>query len=330
MTMRAMIVEELGEPEVFKSATVPRPEIKPGHLLIRVEATSVNPLDCKLRSIQLPFSSPLPAVLHGDIAGVVEAVGEGVSDFQAGDEVYACAGGVGPYSGALAEYMAVDADLAAHKPRSRSMAEAAALPLVTLTAWESLIDRAGVEAGDKVLVHAAAGGVGHVAIQLAKWRGAEVFATASSDEKMKIARDLGADAAINYKQDSVADYVGAHTGGKGFDVVFDTVGGDNLERSFEAARIMGAVVTIAGGGEHNLMLMQGKGLTLHVESMLFPLLGGSGRAEQGEILRKTAKLVDEGKLKPLIDPNAFTIDRVAEAHRHLESGKAVGKVVLTW
>ncbi|MDP6086774.1 MAG: zinc-binding dehydrogenase, partial [Nitrospinota bacterium] len=198
--MRAMIVEELGEPEVFKSATVPRPEIKPGHLLIRVEATSVNPLDCKLRSIQLPFSSPLPAVLHGDIAGVVEAVGEGVSDFQAGDEVYACAGGVGPYSGALAEYMAVDADLAAHKPRSLSMAEAAALPLVTLTAWESLIDRAGVEAGDKVLVHAAAGGVGHVAIQLAKWRGAEVFATASSDEKMKIARDLGADAAINYKQ----------------------------------------------------------------------------------------------------------------------------------
>ncbi|MFQ5913633.1 MAG: zinc-dependent alcohol dehydrogenase family protein [Nitrospinota bacterium] len=327
--MRAMIVEEFGGPEVFKPATIPRPEIRPGHLLLRVEATCVNPLDCKLRSLPLPFSPPLPAVLHTDVAGVVEEVGADVTGFRPGDEVYASAGSVGGYSGALAEFMLADAALAAHKPRSLGMGEAAALPLVAITAWESLVDRGRVGPGDRVLIHGAAGGVGHVAIQIAKTLGAEVFATGSSEEKLAIGRELGADGVINYREESVADYLGRVTEGRGFDVVLDTVGGENLERSFEAARANGTVVTIAGGGGHDLTWMQAKSLTLHVESMLLPLIRNAGRAAQGEILRNVTQLVEEGRLKPLIDPNVFTIDQVAQAHRHLESGKAVGKVVLT-
>ncbi len=329
MTMNAMVIEEIGGPEAFKRAEVARPELRPGHVVIRVEATSVNPLDCKLRSLPLPFSPELPAVLHGDVAGVVEEVGEGVTGVRVGDEVYACAGGLGGYSGALAEYMLADAAFVAHKPKSIGMAEAAALPLVVLTAWESLFDRAGIRAGDKVLIHGGTGGVGHVAVQLARNTGAKVIATAGSEEKMAMARDLGADGAVNYKEQSVADYVGVHTGGEGFDMVLDTVGGENLEKCFDASRVLGTVVTIAGGGPHDLSLMQAKSLTLHVESMLVPLFRGVGREAQGRILRETAKLVDDGKLKPLVDPKTFTFEHVGEAHRHLESGKAVGKVVLT-
>jgi NADPH2:quinone reductase len=329
MTMKAMIIEELGGPEAFKPAEIPRPAMRPGHVLIRVEATCVNPLDCKLRSLPIPFGPDMPAVLHTDAAGVVEEVGDGVTGFRAGDEVYTCAGSLAGYTGALADYMLADAALVAHKPDSLTMGDSAALPLVALTAWESLADRAKVGPEDKVLVHGAAGGVGHIAIQMAKILGAEVFATGSSEEKLAIGRDLGADGVINYREESVSEYVGRITGGRGFDVVLDTVGGENLERSFEAAGASGTVVTIAGGGGHDLTMMQAKSLALHVHSMLNPLLRNEGRAAQGEILRNVAGWVGEGKLKPLIDPNVFTIENVADAHRHLESGKAVGKVILT-
>jgi NADPH2:quinone reductase len=326
--MRVQAIERFGGPEVFTTMEMPRPEMRPGHVVVRVNATSVNPVDCKNRAQRRPTSPDLPAVLHGDVAGVVEEVGAGVTRFRPGDEVYGCAGGVRGLGGALAEYMLADADSLAHKPRSLDMAAAAALPLVAITAWEGLIDRAGVRPGQTVLVHGGAGGVGHIAVQLAGWRGARVFATVSGEDKARIARDLGADVTIDYRERSAAEYVAEHTGGRGFDVVFDTVGGANIDRSFEAARLNGTVVTILAGSTRDLTPMHAKGLTLHAVFMLIPLLHGIGRAHHGEILTSVAELVDEGRLRPLLDPRRFGFDEVGEAHRHLESGRAVGKMVI--
>lgn len=327
--MKAMVIDEFGGPENFREAELPKPEPGPGQLLIRVMASSVNPIDYKTRQNGPPTAPALPAVLHGDLAGTVEAVGDGVDGFAPGDEVYGCAGGLTGHDGALAEYMRADARLIAPKPARLDMAEAAALPLVALTAWEGLIDRAKVGPGQKVLVHGGAGGVGHVAIQIARQAGATVYATASSAEKMAIAQELGADAAINYREQSVDAYVQAHTGGAGFDVVFDTVGGDNLVGCFEAAGPYGTVVGILGRGPAELGTAFIKGLTIHMVFQPLPLLRDIGRERHGQILREVARLVDDGRIKPLLDPERFAFTEVAAAHRHLESGQAVGKVVLS-
>ena len=326
--MKAIIIRKFGEPEVFEEAELPRPEVIPGHVLIRVMATSINPVDYKIRRNGPPITPDLPAVLHGDVAGVIEEVGEGVTAFRPGDEVYACAGGVKGTGGALADFMLADAALVAFKPKSLSMGEAAALPLVTITAWEGLIDRIRIQSGQKVLVHAATGGVGHIGIQLAKWAGAEVYTTASSPEKMEIGRQLGADVAINYREQSVKDYVDQYTGGKGFDVVFDTIGGDVLQQSVEAACFYGTVVNIAGAPAFNSGPVFSKALNLHAVFMLIPMLHNVGRSRHGQILTEAAELVDAGKLRPLIDPQTFNFSQVAPAHRHAESGDQIGKVVI--
>ncbi len=328
--MRAHVIERFGGPEVFTGVDLPDPVTRPGHVLIRVDATSVNPIDTKIRSGALAALAPaFPAVLHGDVAGTVEAVGEGVSRFAPGDEVYGCAGGVKGLGGALADVMLADADLIAPKPARLSMSEAASLPLVTITAWDGLIDRARVRPGQTVLVHAATGGVGQIGIQLAKWAGATVFATGSSEDKRRIARDLGVDGAIDYRAQDVASYVAEHTGGRGFDVVFDTVGGENLAKSFEAVAVNGTVVCTAARATVDLSPLHAKGATLHVVFMLIPMLHGIGRARHGEILTEVARIADEGAVRPLIDPRDFTFDQVGAAHAHLESGQAIGKVVLT-
>ncbi len=327
--MKAMVIDEFGGPENFREIDLPKPEPGPGQVLVRVLASSVNPIDFKTRQNGPAFAPALPAVLHGDLAGTVDAVGDGVDGFAPGDEVYGCAGGLTGHDGALAEYMRADARLIAPKPARLGMAEAAALPLVALTAWEGLIDRAKVGPGQKVLVHGGSGGVGHVAIQIAKQAGATVCATASTAEKMALALELGTDAAINYREQSVADYVGAHTGGAGFDVVFDTVGGDNLARCFEAASLYGAVVGILGRGPADLGAAFIKGLTIHMVFQPLPLLHDVGRVRHGQILREVARLADEGKIRPLLDPERFAFTEVADAHRRLESGQAVGKVVLS-
>ncbi len=327
--MKAQIIRQFGGPEVFEEADVPTPEVLEGHVLIRVAATSVNPVDCRMRQNGPPFAPDLPAVLHGDAAGLVEEVGDGVRGFKLGDEVYACAGGVKGTGGALAKFMLADADLLAKKPHTLSMAEAAALPLVSITAWEGLIDRAMVRPGQNVLVHGGTGGVGHVGVQIAKQAGARVLATGSSQDKLRIAKDLGADETIDYRERSVEEYVAEHTDGKGFDIVFDTVGGENLYHSFEATRLNGTVVSISTGREYDLSLMYRKGLTLHVVAMLIPIIHGTGRARYGQILSEVAALADSGRLRPLIDERRFRFSEVAEAHRLLESGRAVGKVVLS-
>ncbi|WP_411739039.1 zinc-dependent alcohol dehydrogenase family protein [Peribacillus sp. S4] len=327
--MKAQIIQSFGDPSVFQLEEVSKPELKPGHVLIQVKASSVNPIDTKVRAGAVPAVAPeFPAVLHGDVAGLVSAVGEGVTEFKVGDEVFGCAGGFKGTGGALAEFMLADADLLAHTPKNLTMEEAAALPLVAITAWEALFNRAHLVPGQDILIHAATGGVGHIAIQLAKWQGATVYTTASSQEKLEIGTRLGADVTINYREESVRDYVQKYTDGKGFDVVFDTVGGENLDRSFEAAAVHGTVAAIAARSTHDLSPVHSKGLSLHVTFMLLKILNKDMHKQYGEILKKVAKVVEEGKLRPLVDQNMFTFDEVSKAHEYLESGKAIGKIVL--
>jgi NADPH:quinone reductase len=193
-TMKTLVIEQFGHPSVFKETDLTTPHVLPHHVLIQVAATSVNPVDYKIRQgVMADIAPAFPSVLHGDVSGTIAAVGAGVDQFYIGDEVYACAGGVKGLGGALAKYMLADARLVAHKPKSLTMVEAAALPLVAITAWESLIDRAKIQPGQKVLVYGTTGGVGHIGVQLAKWVGAEVYALVSSDEKAAIAKRLGAD-----------------------------------------------------------------------------------------------------------------------------------------
>ncbi len=323
------MIHSFGDPSVFQIEEVPVPTVIPGHVLIEVKASSVNPIDTKIRSGFVPAVSPaFPAILHGDVAGVVVEVGEGVSEFKPGDEVYSCAGGFKGTGGALAEYMLADARLLAHKPKNLTMEEAAAIPLVAITAWEALFDRAKLSAGDEILIHGATGGVGNIAIQLAKWAGAKVYTTASSPQKLQIAKELGADAAINYKQTSVEDYVNKYTNGKGFDYIFDTVGGDNLDRSFAAAALHGTVVAIAARSTHDLTPLHSKGLSFHVVFMLLHILNEEHRKQNGDFLKKITEIIEEGRLRPLIDQKRFTFDEVAAAHQYLDSNQAIGKIVL--
>lgn len=328
--MKAQIIKQFGEPSVFEWSEVPKPELKPGHVLIKVHATSVNQIDCKIRSGAVGAIAPdFPAVLHGDVAGIVEAVASDVASFKVGDEVYGCAGGLKGSGGSLAEFMLVDAKLIARKPRLLSMLEAAALPLVSITAWEALFKKAKLSNRNSVLIHGGVGGVGHIAVQLAKWCGAKVYTTVLKNDDFPLAKSLGADDVIHAKEEDVEAYVARLTDGQGFDVVFDTVGGPNLDKSLMAAAINGSVVTTAARSTHDLTPMHNKALNLHVVFMLLPILNNQDRAAHGEILSKLAEIIDEGKLKPLIDPNTFTLETVKDAHAFLESGKAQGKVVLS-
>jgi NADPH:quinone reductase-like Zn-dependent oxidoreductase len=300
-----------------------------GEVLVRIAASGVNPLDTKIRRGQAAHArAVLPAVLGIDMAGVVAAVGPGVTDFAAGDEVFGMTGGVGGVQGSLAELAAVDARLLARKPAALSMTQAAVLPLGFITAWEGLVDRAGVVAGGKVLVHGGAGGVGHLAVQLAVARGAEVYATGSARSQEVIAA-MGA-TPIDHHLAPVDEYVGTCTGGEGFDVVFDGVGGTTLDDSFTAVkRYTGHVVSALGWGSHSLAPLSFRGASYSGVFTLLPLLTGEHREHHGDILRRAVDLVDAGLLTPRLDQRSFGIEDVAEAHRIVESGTAAGKVVIT-
>ena len=290
--MWAYIVEEPGGD--FRKVDLPRPTLKMNHVLVQVQASGVNPLDTKIRAGKAAHAKqPLPAVLGLDMAGIVEEAGPRVTAFRPGDEVYGMVGGVGGLQGTLAEFVAVDADLLAHKPRNLSMRQAAALPLITITAWEGLVDRAKVHAGQTVLIHAGAGGVGHIAVQIARAYGAEVFATVSP-EKKKIVEDCGA-TPIDYRSTSVEDYVAASTDGKGFDIVYDTVGGATLDSSFVAAKLYtGHVLSCLGWGSHSLAPLSFRGATYSGVFTLLPLISGEGRARHGKILAQGAALAEQG------------------------------------
>jgi len=326
--MKAMQIKSYGEDAKFEVAEVEKPEVKPGHVLVKIAASSVNTVDTMIRKMgkELPLSPDTPAILGMDFAGTIEAVGDGVADYSVGDEVYGCAGGLADLPGTLAEYIVADSDLIAKKPSNLSMREAAALPLVAITAYEGL-QRAGIKRGQKVLVHGGSGGVGHVAVQLAKHWGAGVYSTGGGDQQLALIEKLGA-TPINYKTESVEDYVNKHTDGAGFDLVFDSVGGENLLKSFDAAALNGQVATTVSMVELDLTTAHFKGLSLHVVFMLIPMLHNHRREEHAKILSDLSKITESGGLKPVLDEKQFTLEEAGQAHARLESGQAMGKVVV--
>nr|WP_328765918.1 zinc-binding dehydrogenase [Halomicroarcula nitratireducens] len=330
-SMHAVTIEEYGDPDVFQDSDVSRPEPGSEEVLVRVEASSVNPVEYKIRRGDLPpFAPDFPAILGCDVAGVVETVGDDVSAFDAGDEVYGMIGGVTGAQGAYAEYVSAHADLLAPAPDSLSLAEAATLPVVALTAWEMLADKADTSADDSTLVYGGAGGVGHVGVQLADWLGAEVYATGSTEDKRDLATDLGATATIDYTATDVEEYVAEYTDGEGFDVVFDPVGDDHLQTAFEAVAPYQRVVTTESSSTQNLGAMHQKALSLGVVLAILPVLQQQSRERVGERLRHINDVISEGGLEPVLDDEQFplTASGVADAHQYAESGEHRGKISL--
>ncbi len=268
----------------------------------------------------------LPAVLGTDMAGVVTAIGEGVTHFNVGDEVYGLIGGVRNLQGSLAEYIVADADLIALKPRNISMREAAVLPLTFLTAWEGLVDNAKVQPGQTVLVQGGAGGVGYMVVQLAKALDANVWATGRTADQSLIS-ELGA-TPLDYTTASSDDIIAASPEGQGFNIVYDTVGGPVLEASLSMTTHYGHITSCAAFGNHNLASSSLRCATLSGVFVLLPMLTGNRRSHHGDVLKIATRLVEEGKLCPIVDPRHFTLDQAIEAHDAVQDRSANIKVVI--
>ncbi|MDP5017247.1 zinc-dependent alcohol dehydrogenase family protein [Anabaena sp. UHCC 0187] len=328
--MKAILMTAAGKPEVLELQEVSQPIATNKEILVRILAAGVNPIDTKLRQRGTFYPEQMPAILGCDGAGIVEAVGTDVQKFGVGDEVYFCYGGLGAKPGNYAEYTTVDERFVAFKPKSVSFAEAAAAPLVLITAWEALYERGRLEPGEKVLVHAGAGGVGHVAIQLAKLKGAEVATTVSSLEKAKFVTKIGADQVILYQETDFVNSVLDWTNNQGVDLVFDTVGGDIFEKSFPAVRVYGDIITILEPKANTVWkVARNRNLRIGLELMLTPMLLGNVEAltHHGEILQQCATWIDEGKLKIAVS-QTFPLAEAAKAHALVETGSMLGKVVL--
>jgi NADPH:quinone reductase-like Zn-dependent oxidoreductase len=327
MTTKTMTAAVLDAPNTpFRVGPVARPEPAARQVLVRIKASGINPLDTKIYAGQAAHARhPLPGILGITMAGVVEAVGPDVTAFRRGDEVYGMTGGVGGHQGSLAQYAAVDAELLAPKPANLTMREAASLPLNIITAWEGLVDRAQVRSGQSVLLHGGAGGVGHLAIQIARARGANAFATGSAGDKSYV-EQLGA--TFIDRDTPVADYVARHTDGRGFDLVYDTVGGAVLDASFNAVAQFGHVVSALGWGTHALAPLSFRAASYSGVFTLLPLLTGSGRAHHGEILREASRMIEAGQIATRIDPRHFTLDTVLEAYQALKDRTADGRLVV--
>lgn len=305
--MKAMMLKSFGGPEAFELCDVPKPVPQAGQVLVRVHATSINPLDYQVRRGDYPDLVPLPAITGHDVSGVIEAVGAGVSAFSPGDEVwYTPQIFDGP--GSYAEYHVAAESIVGKKPPSLSHLEAASLTLVGGTVWEGLVTRAALNVGESILIHGGAGGVGHVAIQLAKAMGARVFTTVR-ESNFDFARRMGADVVIDYRKEDYVDAILRETYGQGVDVVFDTVGGDTLSRSPDVLAQLGRVVTIVDIAQpQNLVQAWGKNASYH---FVFT------RQNRGK-LDELSALVARGQLKPHIGA-VFSLADVPLAHARLES-----------
>ncbi|QLH23772.1 NADP-dependent oxidoreductase [Streptomyces sp. Rer75] len=312
-TMRAVTIKEFGGPEVLTADRVARPEPLPTEVLVRVHAAGINPVDWKTRAGHgMAGLQTLPLILGWDVSGVVEEVGFGVTTLAPGDEVYAMPWFPRP-AGAYAEFVTAPSRQFARKPASLSHTEAAALPLAALTAWQALVDTARVTGGQRVLVHAAAGGVGHLAVQFAKHLGAEVIATAREPRHAWL-KELGADETIDYTRQRFEEATGK------VDVVIDLMGAadDTDVRSVSVARPGGLIISIPGGVSDGLAAAAGQ-----AGVRTSPLLVEPDAAA----LRAIAGLVDSGALRVEVE-RGFALEQAAEAHRLGETNRTRGKLVL--
>ncbi|MFP4560745.1 MAG: zinc-dependent alcohol dehydrogenase family protein [Thiohalorhabdus sp.] len=329
--MKAVVMAAPGGPDALRVQEVSDPEpTGERDLLIRLKAAGINPVDTKMRSGGTYGTGDEPVILGCDGAGVVEQAGPGCTRFQPGDEVYFFNGGIGTEPGNYAERTVVDERFVAAKPETLSFAEAAAVPLVAITAWESLFDLGALQAGQRVLVHAGAGGVGHVALQLAHRAGAKVCTTVGSDDKAAFVRDLEVAEPIPYKEVDFVDAARACSDQRGVDLVLDTVGPQVLEASFPAVRFYGRAVTLLDPTGIRLKQARLRNLGVFLELMLSPLFFGltEAREHQAWILEECARMIDNGELRVHLN-RTFALEEAAEAHRLLEEGHMIGKLALT-
>ncbi len=324
--MRAVTLREHGGPEVLRAEELPTPAAGRHQLLVEVHATSVNPVDAKVRRGG-GAARAMPIVLGYDTSGIVRSCGPDVAGWEEGDPVFGSPNLFGP--GANAEYVVLDARAAARKPATLDHAAAACLPLVTLTAWEALHERARIQPGQTVLIHAGAGGVGHVAIQLARLAGCRILTTAGRPESIAFCRDvLGADEVIDHATTDFVARVKQLCGGRGADVVLDTVGGETFQRSIDCVAPAGQIVTILASSPGDLAsTLLYRSLTVHYEFMGARVAYDLDPARQGAILTSVANLVDRGYLRPHVSAR-FPLERLADAHRQIETGRTIGKVAV--
>jgi len=307
-SMKAVRIHSYGGADVLTYEDAPRPTAGDGEVLVRVHATSVNPFDCAVRAgyMSAYLNYTLPVILGTDVSGIVEEVGSGVTTFKRGDSVYA-RGGV-TRDGAYAQYAVAPASDVAAKPASLDHIHSAAIPHATLTAWQALFGLANLTKGQTVLIHGAAGGVGHLAVQLAKWRGAKVIGTASRN--LDFVRGLGVDEAIDYSTTPFENAV------SNVDVVLDTVGGDTQQRSWQVLRPGGILVsTIQAPPEETAKAHGVRGAFVFSTPPI------------GEVLTEVATLADTGKIKPEVSA-VLPLQEVRKAHQMVEAGHTRGKIVL--
>ncbi|SFU58934.1 NADP-dependent oxidoreductase [Alicyclobacillus macrosporangiidus] len=306
--MKAVYIEAYGGRDQLRYGELPEPQVGPRDVLIEVHAAAVNPVDWKIRNgwLQQRLQYAFPLILGWDVAGVVVRTGPEVTRFRVGDEVFSRPDIA--RNGAYAEHIAVDERLVAKKPSNLSFEEAAAVPLAALTAWEALVDRAGVQAGQRVLIHAGAGGVGVYAIQFAKHFGAEVTTTVSA-RNAPLAQELGADRVIDYTaEDFTKD-------GRVYDIVFDTVGADVQEKSLDVVKPGGLLISIVSPPQQEACEARGiRGAWFFLEP-------------DGEKLAKIGRLIEEGRVKPVVGA-VFPLAEAAKAHELSEHRHLQGKIVL--
>ena len=336
MKMKAMGMTEPGGPEVVKWLEIDKPAVtRPYDVLVRVLAAGVNPADWQIRSFGPPdYASETSgsATIFGlDGVGVVEAVGSAVTDWVPGDEVWYIDGGYASFQGSYAPYKIVDGRYLAHRPSSVDVLTAAAMPVVLVTAWEALYDRAKLTYDQSVLVQGGAGGVGHMAVQLAAMRGARVAATVSTDAKAALATSLGAGHIIRYRDEDVGEALRTWTAKDGADVVFDTIGGDVFKSSFALTAPFGTLVScvVSDWPEGNTETPAFRNIAVTFENEGWPQVMNDhdGRLAQTAILARGAELVDAGKLKVHLG-HVFPLAEAAEAQRAVQAGDFMGRVVL--
>lgn len=331
ISMKAVVITSPGAPDVLQAVDMDDPRLQsPRQIKVKIHAAGVNPIDTKIRARGLFFPDAFPAVIGCDGAGVVAEVGSEVANFKPGDAVYYCHGGLGREQGNYAEYTVMDANLVARKPAACSFEQAAAAPLVLITAWEALFDRARLQPSQTVLIHAGAGGVGHVAIQLAKRAGARVITTVSDILKAEFVKSLGADTVIMYRDTDFVQAVKQLTGGRGVDVALDTVGGEVFRQTVPAVAHYGDLITLLDpGSDMAWKEARTRNLRIGFELMLTPLLRDlpEARANQVHILTQCAEWIDRGELRIHVD-KVLPLQQAAEAHALIEAGHTQGKIVL--
>lgn len=325
-TMRAIHIETPGAPEVLELKSIDTPHPGEGQVLIRVAAAGVNRPDVVQRLGLYPPPPGAPDTLGLEIAGTVVALGDKVTTAAIGDKVTALVGG-----GGYAEYCVADAPLLLPIPEGFSFIEAAALPETFFTVWTNVFDRGALKSGESILIHGGSSGIGTTAIQIAKQRGATVYATAGSKDKCQSCEELGAKRAINYRQEDFVEVLAQETGGKGVDVILDMVGGDYIERNIAALALNGRLVNIAflGGSkaEVNFLPMMLKRLTL-TGSTLRPRSVAEKAQIAESLKREVWPLLDKGTIKPVID-STFPLAEARAAHELMEASTHIGKIILT-